>query len=129
MNNEVDKWIQKAENDLKVAHNEIHIENPITDAICFHCQQCVEKYLKAYLVYHQKSFRKTHDLSEIINLCKEIDSDFEYLKDIKVHELTIYATELRYPEYLYTPSVEEAEESIKLAEKAKDFVLEKVRNR
>ena len=39
----VKKWIHKAENDLKIARDEIHAEDPATDAICFHAQQCVEK--------------------------------------------------------------------------------------
>ncbi|MDI6839857.1 MAG: HEPN domain-containing protein [bacterium] len=101
---DVKKWIKKAENDLKVARDEINTQEPATDTICFHCQQCIEKYLKAYLVFHRKIFRKTHDLSEIINLCKEIDIDFDKLRDFRVHELTIYATELRYPEYFFEGS-------------------------
>jgi len=39
---EIEKWILKAENDLKIAKDEILTENPATDAICFHAQQCVE---------------------------------------------------------------------------------------
>lgn len=30
--------------------------NPPTDTICFHAQQCAEKYLKAYLVYQDIEF-------------------------------------------------------------------------
>jgi len=52
MNTEtVRKWILKAENDLKIARDEIQTKEPATDAICFHAQQCVEKYLKAFLVF------------------------------------------------------------------------------
>jgi HEPN domain-containing protein len=64
------KWIKKAENDLKTAKDEIEVYNPATDTICFHAQQCVEKYLKAYLFFHQKYFRKTHNIAELIELCK-----------------------------------------------------------
>ncbi len=32
----VRKWMLKAENDLKVAKDEIATETPVTDAICFH---------------------------------------------------------------------------------------------
>ncbi len=39
------KWIKKAENDMKVAKDELNTENPVTDAICFHAQQAVEKLL------------------------------------------------------------------------------------
>jgi len=62
MNTEtVRKWILKAENDLKIAKDEIQTEDPATDAVCFHAQQCVEKYLKAFLVFNNKEIRKTHE--------------------------------------------------------------------
>ena len=44
-------WIQKAESDLKVAKDQMKEPNPATDAICFHSQQCAEKYLKAFLFF------------------------------------------------------------------------------
>jgi len=59
-------WIRKAENDLKIAKDERLTENSTTDMICFHAQQCVEKYLKAYLIAKGISFRKTHDITEIL---------------------------------------------------------------
>jgi HEPN domain-containing protein len=61
-------WIKKAENDLKTAIDELNTENPATDTICFHAQQCIEKYLKAYLIFHQKNFPKTHNISKIIEI-------------------------------------------------------------
>ena len=44
----VKKWILKAENDLKTGKDEQASSNPATDMVCFHMQQCVEKYLKAF---------------------------------------------------------------------------------
>ncbi len=43
----VRQWIRRAENDLKIGKDEMNTENPATDAVCFHMQQCAEKYLKA----------------------------------------------------------------------------------
>jgi HEPN domain-containing protein len=119
-------WIRKAESDLKTAKDEIQTENPATDTICFHSQQCIEKYLKAFLTYHQKRFGKTHNIAELIELCKEIDEDFEKLYDIKAESLTPYAVEIRYPDEFYFPSLEEAKEAIKIAEEVKAFVIEKL---
>jgi HEPN domain-containing protein len=124
---EAKKWITKAENDLKVAKHLIEAKDPITDAICFHAQQCVEKYLKAYLVYHNKSYRKTHNIAEILRLCIEIDAEFKELEKINVHELTVYATELRYPEFFHIPSIEEAKECFDIATKVKEFIFEKLK--
>ncbi len=41
-------------------------ESP-TDTVCFHAQQCVEKYLKAVLVSEAIDFPKTHDLEELMD--------------------------------------------------------------
>lgn len=38
------------------------------EAIGFHAQQAVEKCLKAILSLHRISFRKTHDLGELLDL-------------------------------------------------------------
>ncbi len=36
------------------------------DTVCFHVQQCAEKYIKAYLIYCEIDFKKSHDLGELI---------------------------------------------------------------
>jgi len=124
--NEIENWFLKADNDLKTARDELAAEDPATDTVCFHAQQCAEKYVKAYLVYHNKEFRKTHNLAELIESCVEIDAGFVELLKLNVHELTIYATELRYPEYFYMPTTGEAEKAIAVDERVKEFVTEKL---
>jgi HEPN domain-containing protein len=37
--------------------------DPVTYAACFHCQQAVEKSLKAFLVDNGISFKKVYSLS------------------------------------------------------------------
>lgn len=87
----------------------------------------MEKYLKAYLTYKQKYFRKTHDIEELIFFCKEVDPDFEKLDEIKTSELNKYAVEVRYPDELYFPGIEEAREALKIAKKTKEFVVNKLK--
>ncbi|MEM5821373.1 MAG: HEPN domain-containing protein [Candidatus Aenigmatarchaeota archaeon] len=125
----VKKWIIKAENDLKIAKDELNTENPATDGICFHAQQAAEKFLKAFLVFHNKPFRKTHDLVELLELCEEIDESFKELSKEEIDKLTDYATDIRYPEEFYMPSIEEAKEAIEIAEKVKEFVLNKLKGK
>jgi HEPN domain-containing protein len=55
------EWGQKAEGDYIAAETLRQAENPVYDAICFHAQQCVEKYLKAWLVQQEIDFPRTHD--------------------------------------------------------------------
>jgi HEPN domain-containing protein len=106
MNREtIKKWILKAENDLKIAKDEMLTENPATDAICFHAQQCVEKYLKAYLISKDKEISKTHDILFLIKQCLLIDNEFNYLLELNADSLTSYAVEIRYPDDFYFPSL------------------------
>jgi HEPN domain-containing protein len=120
------KWITKAENDLKIGTGEMKTENPVTDMVCFHMQQCAEKYLKAFLVFNKKPFRKTHIIAELIELCQEIDDDFKQLYDFEADSLTIYATEARYPDEFYFPTKEETTKCINIAKEVKIFVLNKL---
>lgn len=127
-NADIQNWIIKAENDLKASRDLINSENPVTDSICFHAQQCVEKYLKAYLIYNGIGITKTHDITQLIENCIKIDNTFNYLYTIKADGLTIYAVEIRYPDDFYLPSIEEANDSIAIAEKVKYFVTDKLKN-
>jgi len=125
----IKKWIIKAENDLKIGKDEILTNNPATDAICFHMQQCVEKYLKIFLLYNKKTFRKTHNIAELIYLCSQIDDEFKYLSKLGATELTSYAIEIRYGDDFYMPTIDEAKEAIEIAEKTKEFVLKKLKEK
>ncbi|MFH1562611.1 MAG: HEPN domain-containing protein [Nitrospirota bacterium] len=121
----VNKWINKANKDLLSAERELSFEDPITETVCFHCQQAVEKYLKAFLVYHQIYFTKTHKIIDLLELCATVDSSFkDELED--ADNLTDYAVEVRYPDVWLEPGVEEADESFEIAKKIKEFVLKKI---
>ena len=67
----VREWIKKAEHDLVNAETVIKIENPPTDTICFHSQQCAEKYFKAYLISKGEDLIKTHNLRFLLDKCKK----------------------------------------------------------
>ncbi|MFO0967315.1 MAG: HEPN domain-containing protein [Gemmataceae bacterium] len=60
------EWVKKADKDFIVAREAAASETPLHDAVCFHCQQCAEKYLKALLVEHSLSVPKTHDLDLLL---------------------------------------------------------------
>jgi len=56
------EWVEKAEEGYRVARRERQAKPPAYSAVCFHAQQCVEKYLKALLQEHESAFSRTHDL-------------------------------------------------------------------
>lgn len=119
------QWIEKAENDLKVAEHESNLPEgeAITDAICFHCQQAVEKLLKGFLASRNIDFGKTHNLEFLLEECIKVDSEFN---EVDVGNLTFYAVEIRYPDEFYTPAFEEAADCFRIASEVKTFVLKKI---
>ena len=128
MNEEVVKlWLRKADADLKIGKDEMRTDDPVTDMVCFHMQQCCEKYLKAFLIFNGREYPKVHNIELLIKLCADVDKDFEQLRDWGAGELTDYATTLRYREEFYEPSVEETERAIALAERVRNFVREKMK--
>jgi len=97
MNPAVAEWVSKAEGDFVTAGRELRArKSPNYDAVCFHCQQCAEKYLKAVLQVNDKHIPKIHNLIELMALCLQIDSTFEMLRaDLIVMER--YSVRVRYP--------------------------------
>lgn len=125
----IKKWLFLAERDLKTAEDEIKTDDPATNTVCFHSQQCVEKCLKAYLSAIAEPFGKTHDIAELIEKCIKYDKDFNQLYQMKAHKLTRYAVEVRYPDDFYIPTIDEAKESIQIAHNVKNFILNKLENK
>lgn len=69
MNQLTQEWVDKAESDFRTAKREIQVtQDPSYDGVCFHAQQCVEKYLKGYLQEINIGFPKTHDLVVLLDL-------------------------------------------------------------
>ncbi len=91
------EWIEKAEGDFAVAQRELRArKQPNYDAVCFHVQQCAEKYLKAILQEHNVRFAKTHDLivllDDVVRVAPLLDPFRESLG-----MMTDYAVTFRYP--------------------------------
>ena len=117
------EWIKKAENDWRVALNEWGLHDPVYDAICFHAQQCAEKYLKAWLIEQGIDFPKSHDLFAIANLClpslADVQKHLEALSD-----LSQSAVETRYPGN--DPNLQEVETSINTARTIRELIRKKL---
>ena len=58
----VRQWLDKADADFGVAEQLLAANTPYRAIVAFHCQQAVEKYLKAFLVEHEIEFSKTHNI-------------------------------------------------------------------
>lgn len=97
MTPEILEWVDKAEGDWATVRREsVVTEGPNFDAVCFHAQQCAEKYLKARLVMAGIEFRKSHDLLYLHNLVLTVEPSWSFLHD-SLFKLTVYAVAIRYP--------------------------------
>ena len=91
------EWIEKAEGDFATAQREQRARKmPNYDAVCFHAQQCAEKYLKAMLQEAGIVFGKTHNLIILFELLLPVDSSWEMMHP-QLQILNGYAVEVRYP--------------------------------
>ncbi len=94
---EIAGWIAKAEADWATAQREFRVRRRTNfDAVCFHAQQCVEKYLKARLIAAAIQFPKTHDLVALLALVQEVEPFWQPWK-APLAKLTHYAVTVRYP--------------------------------
>ncbi|MBI4383540.1 MAG: HEPN domain-containing protein [Nitrospinae bacterium] len=118
------EWVKKAENDLTAASHTLTLgEKCPTDAVCFHVQQCVEKYLKAVLVLEEIPFPKTHDIEEIV-LLLPLPLRPTLTKDEQGF-LTEYATGPRYPGWGEV-SLTEARRAVALARRVRKEIRAKL---
>lgn len=91
------EWIEKAEGDFATMERESRArKNPNFDAICFHSQQCAEKYFKARLIEADIDFPKTHDLCALLDLVVSVEPFWENFREDLAY-LTDFAVFFRYP--------------------------------
>ena len=105
----------RAKEDLDAAALVLIAATPLVRTALFHCQQAVEKAMKAFLTWHDASFREIHNLEELGESCISLDSTLASAVT-RVTPLTKYVVRFRYPGAPYEPSVEEARESMGLAQ-------------
>ena len=90
------EWIEKAEEDYNGAKWLQQSPNPLHNAICFHVQQCIEKYLKAWLQEANIRPPRTHNLEELLDLIvPTLPAWYQWYSDFK--RITGYAVDPRYP--------------------------------
>ena len=92
-------------------------------ASVFHSQQCAERSEKALLTFHNATFRKTHDLTELGKQCALITPALTPLLDQAAH-LTECATVLRYTDAPREPDAAEAEAAMTTARSLYDTIRE-----
>lgn len=91
------EWVEKAEGDWVCVGREWRARrSPNYDALCFHAQQCVEKYLKACLQEAETPFEKTHNLVALLEQVLPFRPLWGSFRT-PLNTLRLYAVAFRYP--------------------------------
>ena len=91
------EWISTAEQDYRAATQLWQKrDTTLASIVSFHCQQCVEKYLKARLQEADIAFPKTHNLTELLDLALPAEPLWSSFHASALG-LTTYAVETRSP--------------------------------
>lgn len=118
------EWVQKAESDFKAAGLLLKAGDDYLFQVAFHAQQAAEKYLKAFLVWHQIEFPKTHDIGKLITLATDVVPGLADILE-KATTLTPFGVDFRYPGDYPGLTSTDAETALGLA----TLVRDEIRNR
>jgi HEPN domain-containing protein len=88
-------WIDRAGEDLEAARLLLASDDTLNSAT-FHCQQCIEKGLKGYILFKTKSHVDGHNLTWLCRQAMKSDQHFTQWLDESA-ALNRYYIETRYP--------------------------------
>src|SRR5438094_5061526 len=90
------EWVRKADADYLAATTLGPAQALLRDQVCFHCQQCAEKYLKGLMQELGLAVPRTHLL---LTLLASLLSHHNTLRSLRrgLDFLTRYAVDTRYP--------------------------------
>lgn len=121
----IQAWAAKAEED-ELSIKAILKEKVAPGNVCFLSQQMAEKYLKALLIFHQKSFPKIHDVKRIATLIESFEKSIFDLEE-EFNVLNKYYATTRYPgDFPEGFSLSDAREAFAAATKIKEFVMARI---
>ena len=121
MSGKVSDWIEKAEGDFATALRELHVTScPNYDAVCFHCQQCIEKLLKGALTRCGVHPPHVHDIAYLVKLLREAGTALP-AEDRDLRLLSQSAVVFRYPGENAT--AEDATEVMAICERLREALL------
>lgn len=118
------EWVRRSENDYRTARHLLESGEDYAYGVTFHAQQAAEKYIKAFLVWHQIEFKKTHDIAILLESAAMVVPEISQTL-AEATELTPYGVEYRYPGDYPDVTAVDAENSFRLA----TLVRMEIRNR
>jgi len=115
-------WLKRAASDMRVAERDLLSADPSIDAICFHAHAAVEKWLKASIVLHARTFPpRTHDLSDLLDQQPTDIGASVAVREACTLLMALYPKS-RYPE-AGMPTLAEARSAVAAAQVVKELLL------
>ncbi len=124
--NKARQWLAFAAEDLTLARHALSMgaDCPYR-LVAYHAQQCAEKSLKAFLVFHRDDFPFTHNISALLERCEPYANWTTQLD--RADELTPYAIAVRYPGVYETVTAEQAREAVTIAANVYELIRSELR--
>jgi len=117
------EWVDKAEEDYAATLKLNEPQQALYGSVCFHAQQCIEKYAKAFLTEHDAEFPRTHNMNFLHSACLSLEPKLaDYAKDFD--QLNDYSVDIRYPGI--SASAEDANEAIEAMKRIRTFIRTKL---
>ncbi|MBM3474690.1 MAG: HEPN domain-containing protein [Armatimonadetes bacterium] len=118
----VRQWLADAEEDYRLADHLLRTAVHFAKAIASNSQQAAEKYLKAFLAWHQVEFPKTHDIAELLGLVATVDPTLA-ANLAAADSLTPFAVKMRYPHPAKQSALRGAANAVAVALTVREAVL------
>lgn len=119
------EWFKMADIDFDSANFLLAMKPVPFEIICYHCQQCVEKYLKGYIALNGGQILKTHDLFILNKECANFQNEFNEIEN-ECMELTDYGVQVRYPFHIEIEDCD-VRNALKNTQKVIDFVKKMIK--
>ena len=121
----VRQWLARAGVDWKTVEVlSEHADGP-RESIAYHCQQYVEKLLKAILTMHGIEAPRTHDVRRLVQLAMSTAPELAGLEG-SADLLTEYAVAIRYPDEWREIDEEEVRKAVAVATTFADALLPRI---
>jgi HEPN domain-containing protein len=92
---QAEEWFERGQREIETAQL-VYEQRGHTDAIAYHIQQAIEKYLKGYLVLHGRKPPKTHELDALLSHITSFDDGFNHFLEL-CEKASRFYIEGRYP--------------------------------
>lgn len=125
----VNEWLKKADSDFRYAKMSFENFDDFYAQICVLCHDGAEKYLKAYLIYHNINPERIHDLVTLHKQCVKVnknDADLTRIEE-ECRLLNQYYIPLKYPSHYPAVDRQKAKEAIEAIEGISKIAKNKIR--